>query len=87
MTYPTAQVSLWLIDGTDHVRVESDADTDNAVVYLAGNLYVGATDPTVMEGLARAFQDAADELHAKAGVTSVDPEVAKTLAIATGGAA
>lgn len=113
MTVPTANVTLCLIDG-DHVRAEPVPAHDHVNVHLAGNFYVFSSDPTVMEACARAFWDAADHLHAKAGITTTeqanvartlevalsnanrgralhtdvpDPDVARTLAIATGGAA
>lgn len=68
------------------LKVIVPIDYDHVSVQI-GQLSVHLTDPGVAEEIARTFWDAADHLHAKSGVTGTDASVARTLAIATGGAA
>ena len=72
------------IDNTTRARVEPAPRHDFVHVYLNPDSLVAVWDPAVAEELARVFWDAADHLRAKAGITAIDPDVARTLAIATG---
>ena len=78
---PTISLNIWTADG---VTVDPVPAHHHVTVNLGDHVRVFSTDPDVLEQVARAFWDAADELRAK---QCLDPEVAKTLAMATGGAA
>ena len=56
----------------DHVTVD------------VGNVHFVLSSPDVAESIARTFWDAADALRAKQPDPDNDPDVARTLAIATG---
>ena len=78
---PTISLNIWTADG---VTVDPVPAHQHVTVNVGDHVRVFSTDPEVFEQVARAFWDAADHLRAKQGP---DPEVARTLAMATGGGA